>query len=62
MDKKKYKFIGTMMLFAMIAFITYALSNPQASFPFPNSVTYIIYILYILVMGFMFRKGRSHDN
>lgn len=56
MDQKRYKFIGTMMLFGMIAFITYALNNPQASFPFPNSVTYTIYILYILIMGIMFKK------
>jgi hypothetical protein len=37
------------MLGVALAFVAYALNHPEASFPWPNSVSYIIYATYILI-------------
>ena len=48
---KAYLITGCILMMVAILFILYAVNNPQASFPWSNSVTYIIYILYGLLTG-----------
>ena len=47
---KKLKLIGFIMLAIAIAFIIFALNHPELSFPWSNTITYIVYGVYLLVM------------
>ena len=47
---KKYKKIAILMLVIGIIFIFYALNHPESSFPWSNNITYIIYIVYLLLI------------
>ncbi|KXL53021.1 hypothetical protein CLNEO_15640 [Anaerotignum neopropionicum] len=49
--------IGLLMLILAILFFIYALNNPQASFPWSNSITYGIYISYAVAMFFLLIYG-----
>lgn len=42
--------LGIIMPVGAIFFLTYALNHPQASFPWSNHVTYLIYTFYIVAM------------
>lgn len=54
---KKYFKIGLAMLMIGIIFIFYALNHPEASFPWSNNITYIIYMVYlILILYFVSKK------
>ena len=44
------KTIGWVMLAVAIAFVAFAFSHPEASFPWSNSITYTIYRLYAITM------------
>ena len=56
---KRNKIIAFIMLIFAVAFIIYALTNPQCSFPWSNNVTYTIYGLYIIVMiGLVHSKNK----
>ncbi len=48
-----------LVLFAF-GFITYAMAHPEASFPWDNNLTYMIYLLYfaitVLMLVISFRK------
>lgn len=48
--KKILLCIGITMLLFAIGFVWYALNNPQSSFPWGNTITYSIYLIYIIVM------------
>ena len=50
MTKKKSRLIALVMLIAAAAFFIYARHHPEASFPWSNAVTYILYGLYLIVM------------
>ena len=50
MTKKKSRLIALVMLIAAAAFFIYALHHHEASFPWSNAVTYILYGLYLIVM------------
>jgi len=52
MSKKMSRTIGIAMLAITISFIIFAFTNPQASFPWNNVITYSIYIVYFIVMVF----------
>ena len=56
--KKKFLIIAGTMLVGAISFLVYALNNPQASFPWNNEISYVIYILYFLGMCTMFIIGK----
>ena len=43
MAKKYSRIIAVIMLVIAIVFIFIALNNPQASFPWSNEITYILY-------------------
>ncbi len=53
MDKKHSRIIGIIMLVIAIAFVVFALNHPERSFPWPNTVTYLLYGLYFIVMLMM---------
>lgn len=48
---KTYILSGSVLILIAIAFILYAANNPQASFSWGNSVTYVIYGAYGLLTG-----------
>lgn len=57
MKNKKYKKIAILMLVIGIIFIFYALNHPESSFPWSNNITYIIYMVYlILIIYFVSKK------
>lgn len=56
-NNKKYLIIGLVMLVIGIIFILYAINHPEASFPWSNNITYIIYIAYLgLTIYFISKK------
>lgn len=57
---KMYILTGSVLIVIAIAFILYAVNNPQASFPWSNSVTYAIYIAYALLTGLVWRMAFKH--
>ena len=50
MQKKTSRIIGFIMLIVAIAFVIFAITHPTASFPWSNTITYILYIAYFVVM------------
>ena len=57
MKNKKYLKIGLAMILIAILFVFYALKHPEASFPWPNSITYTIYLAYlVLTIYFIIKK------
>jgi hypothetical protein len=42
------------MLIIAIIFFVVALNNPQASFPWSNIITYILYGIYVIIMIILF--------
>ena len=54
MAKKYSRNIAVIMLVIAIVFIFIALNNPQASFPWSNGITYILYGVYVCLMIVLF--------
>jgi len=54
MSKKISRIIASVMLVLATAFLVFALTHPNASFPWSNAVTYTIYVGYILAMAVLF--------
>ena len=54
MAKKYSRIIAVIMLVIAIVFIFIALNNPQASFPWGNEITYILYGVYVCLMIVLF--------
>lgn len=52
--KKKSRIIALLMLIAAIIFFIFAITHPTASFPWSNTITYLIYAIYILIMVLLF--------
>lgn len=49
-----YLLIGIAMVMFCIVYISYALMHPEGSFAIPLEVTYLFYIIYIVIMLTMF--------
>ena len=49
MKKSISRIIGAIMLIVAIVFIVLALNHPEMSFPWNNTITWLLYGLYILV-------------
>lgn len=49
MKKRISRILGLIMLIIAIAFIVFALHHPEMSFPWNNTITWLLYGLYILV-------------
>lgn len=52
-----YTSIGAVLSAAAVIFFLYALNNPQASFPWSNSVSYALYALYAALTAVFFLLG-----
>ena len=49
MKKNISRIIGVIMLIVAFVFIMFALNHPEMSFPWNNTITWLLYGLYILV-------------
>ena len=47
MKKKSSLIVGIILLIAAICFIGYALAHPEASFPWSNRVSFMLYGIYV---------------
>ena len=54
MTKKLSRIIAAIMLVLAAIFIFIALNNPQAGFPWSNTITSILYGVYTIVMMVLF--------
>lgn len=54
MTKRKSRIIGFIMLIAAVVFLLFAMQHPEMSFPWNNTITYLLYIAYLVVMITMF--------
>ncbi|MDD3241042.1 MAG: hypothetical protein PHW47_13400 [Lachnospira sp.] len=54
MVKRVSRVIATVMLVISVIFLWYALNHPEGSFPWSNTVTFILYGVYVLIMIFLF--------
>ncbi len=62
MSKKLSRIIAAVMFVLAISFLAFALTHPNASFPWSNAVTYAIYAVYIWQWRFCLSrrsKGKS---
>ena len=49
MEKSISRIIGLTMLIIAIVFIMFALNHPEKSFPWSNTITWLLYGVYFLV-------------
>ena len=49
MKKSISRIIGVIMLIVVIVFIVFALNHPEKSFPWNNTITWLLYGIYFLV-------------
>lgn len=49
MTKKISRIIGSIMSVIAIAFVVFALNHPEMSFPWSNTITWVLYGLYAIV-------------
>ena len=54
MKKSTSRIVGLVMLIIAIAFIVFALNHPEMSFPWNNTITWLLYGLYVLVIVVLF--------
>lgn len=50
MNKKLSRLIGIVMLALAIVFLIFAFSHPEMSFPWSNTITYLLYGVYFVAM------------
>lgn len=48
MTKKISRIIGLIMLAMAVVFIVFAMGHPEMSFPWSNTITYLLYIVYLV--------------
>ena len=51
MKKRTLRTIAVVMLLAAAGFLLYAFSHPEMSWPWSNSISYVIYGTYLLIMA-----------
>ena len=54
MKKSISRIIGVIMLIVALVFIVFALNHPEMSFPWNNTITWLLYGLYVLVTVVLF--------
>ena len=62
MKNNKYGIICLILIIVAIIFVAFSLNNPQFSFPFSNTITYLIYITYIsitILTGILYFKNKG---
>lgn len=57
MKNKILKYSGLIMVIIAIIFILIAFKHPEFAWPWSNTVTYVIYGLYLIIMSIMFIIG-----
>ena len=66
MTKKNSRIIGLIMLVVAVIFLVFAMGHPEMSFSWSNSVTYVLYIVYLVAMVIFLRhhlkRSRGTDN
>lgn len=53
MTKRISRIIGFILLIVAIGFVAFALLHPEMSFPWSNTVTYILYAVYLIAVVIM---------
>ena len=53
MTKRISRIIGFILLIVAIGFVAFALQHPEMSFPWSNTVTYILYAVYLIAVVIM---------
>ena len=53
MKKNVSRIIGVVMGVVAIAFVVFALNHPEMSFPWSNTVTWVLYGLYAIVTAIL---------
>ena len=51
MNKKTSRSIGAVLLAAAVIFVFFALGHPEMSFPWSNTITYLLYSAYLIITG-----------
>ena len=54
MKKSTSRIVGLVMLIIAVAFIVFALNHPEMSFPWNNTITWLLYGLYVIVIVVLF--------
>ena len=54
MKKSTSRIVGLGTLIIAVAFIVFALNHPEMSFPWNNTITWLLYGLYVLVTVVLF--------
>ena len=54
MKKSTSRIVGLVMLIIAVAFIVFALNHPEMSVPWNNTITWLLYGLYVLVIVVLF--------
>ena len=54
MKKSASRIVGLVMLIIAVAFIVFALNHPEMSFLWNNTITWLLYGLYVLVIVVLF--------
>ena len=54
MKKSTSRIVGLVMLIIAVAFIVFALNHPEMNFPWNNTITWLLYGLYVLVIVVLF--------
>ena len=49
MKKSASRIVGLVMLIIAVAFIMFTVNHPEMSFPWNNTITWLLYGLYVLV-------------
>lgn len=49
MKKNVSRIIGLVMVAIAIAFVVFALNHPEMSFPWSNTITWVLYGLYAII-------------
>lgn len=62
MKKRNSRIIAAVMLIIAVVFFVFALNNPQATFPWSNTITYILYGIYAIVMIVLFIAPFKEEN
>lgn len=56
MTKKVSRIIAIVMLILAVVFLWYAVNHPEGTFPWSNTLTFILYGVYIIVMIVLFKE------
>ena len=54
MKKSTSRVIAALMLIAAVGFLLFAFAHPEWSFPWSNSITYFLYVFYVLLTAVLF--------